>query len=451
MSGRASKTQLALPTGIKKLTNIATVRLKKAGVRFEIACYKNTVLAYRDGFEKDLDNVLQTTRVYTNVSKGVFAKEEDLLKAFGTKDEEQVCLLILNAGELQVSEKERKNAFETLFKDAVTVLVEKCVNPQTNRPYPPGVIERALREIHFSVDPMKSAKQQALASIPKLREIFPIKRAPMRFKFCVGSAWFEDTLVFLKSSGRVLDCVIETRTTRHRNQTDPVAANGGFEEIICTADPSAYRACDAFARENTGKTGRVEVLTMAVTDDDGFFKDALESGRSRDPERRRIERDPERSRQSSSSASASASASDASASIIITENQVERSVSSPSVAEAFSGLAVGASSSFVVSPGESSAKSSAARLVPRADRGVATDAGEDVEVLYPRGAIRALPEAFASRRDRFAALDAFRVGWTVELRRKKGSSVVEAVFFDPDGVGYKTFADARREAMRAKK
>ena len=50
---------------------------------------QNTVVAWRDGFE-DLDNVLQTTKVYNNVSKGVFAKEDDLLRAFGTKDEETV-------------------------------------------------------------------------------------------------------------------------------------------------------------------------------------------------------------------------------------------------------------------------------------------------------------------------------------------------------------------------
>ena len=98
------KTQLALPTGIKKLTNIAVVRLKKHGVRFEIACYKNTAGAWRDGFEKDIDNVLQTTQIYNNVSKGVFAKEEDLLKAFGSADEKVVARLILETGEVQVSE-----------------------------------------------------------------------------------------------------------------------------------------------------------------------------------------------------------------------------------------------------------------------------------------------------------------------------------------------------------
>lgn len=91
--------QLALPTGIKKLTNIAVVRIKKHGIRFEVACYKNTVVAWRDKFEKDIDNVLQTTQVYNNVSKGVFAKEEDLVKAFGTSVGLASCrLLLVTAG-----------------------------------------------------------------------------------------------------------------------------------------------------------------------------------------------------------------------------------------------------------------------------------------------------------------------------------------------------------------
>ena len=245
MSGRASKTQLALPTGIKKLTNIAVVRLKKAGVRFEIACYKNTVVAWRDGFEKDIDNVLQTTQVYGNVSKGIMAKEEDLTKAFGTKDEGLITKIILNSGELQVSEKERKNEYDVLFRDVVTVLVEKCVNPSTNRPYPPGMIERALKEIHFSVDPMRSAKQQALQSIEKLKKVFPIKRAAMRFKFVVDDEFFDDTVAFL-SGGDVLDAVIEKQV---RNAANTSTSDAGKQsEIVCTADPSAYRLCESFLR-----------------------------------------------------------------------------------------------------------------------------------------------------------------------------------------------------------
>lgn len=34
--------------GQKRLTNIAVVRLKTQGMRFEIACYRNTVVAWRN-------------------------------------------------------------------------------------------------------------------------------------------------------------------------------------------------------------------------------------------------------------------------------------------------------------------------------------------------------------------------------------------------------------------
>ena len=52
--------------------------------------------------EKDLDEVLQTTTVFTNVSKAAVAKQEDLVDVFGTDDEEKVCLQILAEGDLQV-------------------------------------------------------------------------------------------------------------------------------------------------------------------------------------------------------------------------------------------------------------------------------------------------------------------------------------------------------------
>ena len=51
--------------------------------------------------EKDLDEVLQTTTIFVNVSKGVLAKHEDLVDVFGTADEEKVCRLILAEGDTQ--------------------------------------------------------------------------------------------------------------------------------------------------------------------------------------------------------------------------------------------------------------------------------------------------------------------------------------------------------------
>ena len=43
-----SRMSIFTPTNQVKLTNVAVVRLKKAGKRFEIACYKNKVMSWRN-------------------------------------------------------------------------------------------------------------------------------------------------------------------------------------------------------------------------------------------------------------------------------------------------------------------------------------------------------------------------------------------------------------------
>ena len=56
--------------------------------------------------ERDLDEVLQATTVFSNVSKGLLAKHEDLQDVFGTDEEETICRKILAEGELQASPEE---------------------------------------------------------------------------------------------------------------------------------------------------------------------------------------------------------------------------------------------------------------------------------------------------------------------------------------------------------
>merc|ERR1712066_193859 len=170
------------PTNQKLLTNVAVVRSKKGGKRFEIACYKNKVLSWRQGVEKDLDEVLQSHTVFLNVSKGQVAKKEDLIKAFETADATAICKEILAKGELQVSDKERQAQREALFKDVATTVADKCVNPESKRPYPVSIIEKAMKECHIAVKPNKNAKQQALEILPKLQSQLPIERAQMRVR-----------------------------------------------------------------------------------------------------------------------------------------------------------------------------------------------------------------------------------------------------------------------------
>jgi ribosome maturation protein SDO1 len=70
------------------------------------------------------------------------------------------CCVFYCSGVAQVSEKERKAELEETFRDVASVILEKCINPETNRPYTLGLIQRGLKEIHFAADPKRSVKQQ---------------------------------------------------------------------------------------------------------------------------------------------------------------------------------------------------------------------------------------------------------------------------------------------------
>jgi ribosome maturation protein SDO1 len=139
-------------------------------------------VSWRNQVEKDIDEVLQSHTVFANVSKGQVAKKEDLIKAFGTDDQTEICKEILSKGELQVSDKERHSQNDQLFKDIATTVAEKCLNPELKRPYPVTIIEKAMKDVHYSVKPNQSAKQQALQVIKLLKEQIPLERAKMRLK-----------------------------------------------------------------------------------------------------------------------------------------------------------------------------------------------------------------------------------------------------------------------------
>ncbi|KAE8683437.1 Ribosome maturation protein SBDS [Hibiscus syriacus] len=273
-----SKT-LVQPIGQKRLTNVAVVRLKKHGMRFEIACYKNKVLSWRSRVEKDLDEVLQSHTVYTNVSKGVLAKTKDLVAAFGTDDQTKICLEILEKGELQVAGKERESQFSSQFRDIATIVMQKTINPETQRPYTISMIERLMHEIHFAVEPNSSSKKQALEVIRQLQKHFPIKRSPMRLRLIVPGQNFQSLCEKLNEWGVTIVSKDESGTQL---------------SVICEIEPGLFRECDGLVRNSQG---RLEILAVSVhaegdtqvdnyDDDDmssNLAKDSAESASSRLP------------------------------------------------------------------------------------------------------------------------------------------------------------------------
>jgi ribosome maturation protein SDO1 len=245
---------LKIPLGQKRLTNIAIVRLKSHGKRFEIACFKNKVLNWREGIEKDINEVIQTDTIYENVTKGKVAREQDLKSVFGTTDLEEICRKILKSGELQVSDKEREVHLEGVFRDIVQIVVERTVHPQTCRHLTPHTVENALKSIGFSVKPDHAAKKQALEAIKSLCEKLPdsFARAKMRLR--------------ITCPAELLGTIKDHLTGEHGAQLeeDSTSNETNMCAVTFACDPSHYRQLDALATVTYARQG-VTLQIIAAT------------------------------------------------------------------------------------------------------------------------------------------------------------------------------------------
>ena len=129
--------------------------------RFELACYKNKLLEFRSGAEKDLDNVLQVPTVFLSVSKAQTAPSAELAKAFGADTpRDEILQEILRKGEVQVGERERKEALERVEKEVLDIVSGRLVDPNTKRVYTSGMISKALDQLLSASGQQQQQQQQ---------------------------------------------------------------------------------------------------------------------------------------------------------------------------------------------------------------------------------------------------------------------------------------------------
>lgn len=281
--------------------------MKKGKKRFEIGCYKNKVLEYRSGIEKDLDNVLQIPNVFLNVSKGQAASADDLEKSFPGKTRDEIVLIILEKGELQVGEKERQAQAESVHKEVIEFVTGRVVDPKTKRVYTPGMIEKALEMLtiesgHASKDvskdgaagtgeneekaekgkgkalpawtgvvTTKSAKSQALEAMKALiaHQPIPIARARMRLRITCPTSVLKQALKAgpkaakdegeEKTGGTVKDRILS-----YVEQVETQDTVGEEWEVVGFVEPGAFKTLTEFISEQTKGKARAEVLDMAV-------------------------------------------------------------------------------------------------------------------------------------------------------------------------------------------
>ncbi len=138
-----------------------TARLSVEGERFEILVKPEEALSFKMGKQVVVTQLLVIEEIYSDANKGTRASTEKLQKAFGTTDAVKIADEILRRGELQLTTDQRRQLVEDKRKQIVAFLVRHCIDPRTGTPHPPLRIEQALSQIRMTIDPFKSAEEQA--------------------------------------------------------------------------------------------------------------------------------------------------------------------------------------------------------------------------------------------------------------------------------------------------
>jgi ribosome maturation protein SDO1 len=157
-----------------------TARIAKSGEKFEILVKPEPALEFKMGKQLVISQLLAIDEIYSDAGKGTRASAEKLEKAFGSTDALKIAEEIMRHGELQLTTDQRRQLVEEKRKQIVAFISRNCIDPRTGTPHPPIRIEQALAQVKLSIDPFKSADEQAKDIIEELRAILPIKMEHMR-------------------------------------------------------------------------------------------------------------------------------------------------------------------------------------------------------------------------------------------------------------------------------
>ena len=150
-------------------------KLKKEGQHFEIAIDPDLAIAFKNGKKIDIEDIVKSEKVFSDVKKGLRSSEQELMKVFSTDDFMTVAKQILEQGEIQLTTEYRDQLRQDKHKKVVMLISRNAMDPKTKLPHPALRIENAIEEAKVKIDEYKTAEEQVEDILKKLRTIIPIK------------------------------------------------------------------------------------------------------------------------------------------------------------------------------------------------------------------------------------------------------------------------------------
>ena len=170
----------------KERVSFNLARIKKGGKNFEIDIDFDQAISFKEGKISDIKSVLKVEQIFKDVKKGLQASETELQQLFDASDPLEVAKIIIEKGEIQLTQEYREQLREKKKKQIINIIHRNGVDPRTHSPHPPQRIKNALEEAHVNIKntPIDS---QIKDIISQIRKIIPIKIEEKKIKITIPS------------------------------------------------------------------------------------------------------------------------------------------------------------------------------------------------------------------------------------------------------------------------
>ncbi|MFC1769147.1 ribosome assembly factor SBDS [Nanoarchaeota archaeon] len=186
------------------LDDAVIAKLKKAGQNFEILVDCPKAIAFKEGKDNEIRDILAVQKIFSDSSKGVDASENVMTQVFSSSDPLVVAKEILLKGEIQLTADYRKSLREQKRKQILEMIRREGVDPKTNLPHPLTRIENAFEQAKVNIDEFGDVNKQAKEIVDKLKTILPIKFVIKEVDVIVPPSHAPKSLRIINSFGKKL-------------------------------------------------------------------------------------------------------------------------------------------------------------------------------------------------------------------------------------------------------
>jgi ribosome maturation protein SDO1 len=178
-------------------------KLKKGGINFEILVYPREALEFKQG-KVDINNVLVSDEIFSDVERGEKASSNDLNKNFGTENKIEVAKKILIEGDIQIPKELRDELIDKKRKQIAGIISRVSINPMTKAPHPIERILGVMEKKGININYYKSAEDQVQDVIEKIKEELPISVENLKLEINVPTKYSSMSYGKIKSFGKIL-------------------------------------------------------------------------------------------------------------------------------------------------------------------------------------------------------------------------------------------------------